>query len=166
MDDLGAVLDMARADGNRRLAVLGFSMGGIVAISYAAMRGGLDSVLVMSVPSRLEEARAPGARFLRFLLLTAPGRAWLDHRFGVRMGPPSDLPESPASLVGRIPPQPLTIMAGTDDFIFEVEQAEELRRLAGDGARLKVFEGLGHAEAGCGPEMFQYVKDVLARDLA
>lgn len=166
VDDLHAVVEAARADGNRRLAVLGFSMGGLSAIAYAARRGGLDSVLVMSVPCRLEEARAPGARFLRFLLLTAPGRAWLEHRFGVRMGPPQDLPESPASLVGRIPPQPLTIMAGTADYIFEVDQAEELHRLAGGASRLKVFEGLGHAEAACVPEMLAYVKGILARDLA
>lgn len=166
LDDLGAVLELARSDGNQRMAVLGFSMGGIVALSYAALRGDLDSVLVVSVPAKLEEARAPGARFLRFLLLTAPGRAWLDHRFGVRMAQALDLPESPASLVARVAPQPLTIIAGSDDFIFEAEQAEELHRLAGEGSRLKVFEGLGHAEQGCGPEMFRYVREILARDLA
>ncbi len=165
VDDLGAVLETARADGNLRLAVLGFSMGGVTALRYAALHGGLDSLLVVSVPARLEDARAPGARFLRFLFLTAPGRALLDHRFGVRVARDWDVADPPADLVGRIAPLPLTIIHGADDYIFEVEQAEELRRLAGEGTRLKVFEGFGHAEQGCGPEFFQYVKEVLARDL-
>ena len=84
----------------------------------------------MSVPARLEDARAPGARFLRFLFLTAPGRALLDHRFGVRVARDWDIADSPADLVGRIAPLALTIIHGADDYIFEVEQAEELRRLA------------------------------------
>jgi pimeloyl-ACP methyl ester carboxylesterase len=166
VDDLGAVLDMARVDGNLRLAVLGFSMGGIASMRYAALRGGLDSLVVVSVPARLEEARAPGSRFLRFLCLTAPGRSLLGSRFGVRVARDWDVPYSPADLVEHIAPQPLTIIHGTDDYIFEVEQAEELHRLAGEGTRLKVFEGFGHAEQGCGPELFHYVKEVLARDLA
>lgn len=166
VDDLDAVLETARTDGNLRLAVLGFSMGGIAAMRYAALHGGLDALLVVSIPARLEDARAPGARLLRFLFLTAPGRALLNHRFGVRVAPEWDVPYSPADLVGRIAPLPLTIIHGADDYIFEVEQAEELRRLAGEGTRLKVFEGFGHAEQGCGPEFFQYVKEVLARDLA
>ena len=41
VDDLGAVLETARADGNLRLAVLGFSMGGVTALRYAALHDGL-----------------------------------------------------------------------------------------------------------------------------
>ena len=165
VDDLEAVLDMARREGNRRVGVLGFSMGGVVALRYAAERGGLDCLVVVSVPCRWEEARAPGARFLRFLFLTAPGRGLLESRFGVRMDPDADLPPSPADLVGRLGSQPLTIVAGADDFIFEKEQAYQLHRLAGETTRLRVFDGFGHAESGCGPHFFQYVKEVLGEDL-
>lgn len=164
IDDLAAVLDLARSDGNRRLAVLGFSMGGIVTLRYAATRGGLDSVIAVSVPARFEDARAPGARFLRYLFLTTPGRALLDHRFGVRMAGDLEVPLAPADLVGRISPQPLTIIHGSDDYMFEVEQALELHRLA-EGSRLEIFDSYGHAEQGCGPELFHYVKDILCRDL-
>ncbi len=165
IDDLAAVLESARADGNRRLAVLGFSMGGIVALRYAATRGGMDSVVAVSVPSRLEDANAPGARLLRYLFLTAPGRALLDHRFGVRMARDLEVPAAPADLVGRIHPQPLTIIHGSDDYMFEAEQARELHRLA-EGSRLRIFDSYGHAEQGCGPELFHYVKDILGQDLA
>ena len=165
VDDLEAVLSLARDEGNRRVGILGFSMGGVVALRYAAERGGLDCLVVVSVPCRWEEARAPGARFLRFLFLTAPGRGLLKSRFGVRMDPDADLPPSPADLVGRLGTQPLTIVAGADDFIFEAEQARQLHRLAGKAARLRVFDGFGHAELGCGPLFFQYVKEVLREDL-
>ena len=163
--DLAAVLKLARTDGNRQLAVLGFSMGGIAALRYAATRGGLDSVIVVSVPASLEEAGAPGARFLRFLFLTAPGRALLNHRFGVRMAQDLEVPLSPAEMAGSIQPQPLTIIHGSDDYMFEADQARELHRLA-QGSRLKIFDSFGHAEQGCGLALFQYVKDVLGRDLA
>ncbi len=56
------------------------------------------------------------------------------------------------------PPQPLTIIHGEDDFVFEVEQARELKRRAGDGCRLKTFPDFGHAEMGYGPRLVEYLR--------
>ncbi len=164
-DDLHAVVRAAKEEGNRKVGVIGFSMGGVVALRYAAERGGLNSLVAVSVPCRWEEAGAPGARLLRFLFLTSVGRALLGQRFGVRIAKDAEPPPSPAELLPRLGAQPLTIIAGSDDFIFEPEQARELHRLAGGRARLRVFERFGHAELGCGPVFFQYVKDVLEQDL-
>ena len=164
--DLQAVVGMAREDGNRSLAVLGFSMGGVVAIRYAAFFGGLDSVLTVSVPSRLETARAPGARLIRLTMGNPVGRAIGVRRYRVRVDRSWKRQAAPADLVRLVAPQPLTIIHGEDDFVFEPEQARELARRAGDGCRLKLFDGFGHAEMGYGPRLVEYVVAVLQEDLA
>jgi len=163
--DLKAVVDMARSDGNRRLAAIGFSMGGVVAMRYAALFGGLDSVAAISVPSDIRGARAPGARLIRRLIGNPLGRYIAARRYGVRIDGTWKRQAPPACLVHLIAPQPLTIIQGEDDFIFEVEQARELQRRAGNGCRLKTFPDFGHAEQGYGPRLVEYLFEVLEGDL-
>jgi pimeloyl-ACP methyl ester carboxylesterase len=163
--DLKAIVDMAREDGNRRVAVIGFSMGGMVAMRYAAIFGGLDSVTAISVPADLATARAPGARFLRLLMSNPLGRAYAARRYKVKVDKTWKLQAPPACLVRLIAPQPLTIIQGEDDFVFEVEQAQELKRRAGDGCRLKTFPRFGHAESGYGTVLLAYLLEVLEEDL-
>jgi pimeloyl-ACP methyl ester carboxylesterase len=163
--DLKAVLEMARRDGNRSLGVIGFSMGGVAAIRYAALYGGLDSVTAISVPADVHTARAPGARLIRLLLGNTLGRAMAARRYGVKVDRSWKRQAPPASLVHLIRPQPLTIIQGEDDFIFEVEGARELKRRAGDGCRLKTFPDFGHAEQGYGPRLVEYLLEVCGDDL-
>jgi pimeloyl-ACP methyl ester carboxylesterase len=163
--DLKAMADLARSDGNRRLAAIGFSMGGVVAMRYAALYGGLDSVTAISVPADIRTARAPGARLIRQLMGNPLGRSIAARRYGVRVDRLWKLQAPPACLVHLIAPQPLTIIQGEDDFIFEVEQARELQRRAGDGCRLKTFPYFGHAEQGYGPRLVEYLVEVLEEDL-
>jgi len=163
--DLHAVARLAREEGNRRLAVVGFSMGGVVAMRYAALHGGLDAVVAISVPADIASARAPGARLIRALLGNPLGRMAAARRYGVRVSGEWKKQAAPADLVRLIVPQPLTIIQGEDDFIFEVEQAHELARRAGDGCRLKTFPAFGHAEQGYGPRLVEYLLEVLEEDL-
>jgi pimeloyl-ACP methyl ester carboxylesterase len=130
-NDLRAVVDLAREDGNGKLAVIGFSMGGVALLRYAALYGGLDAVIVVSVPADVRSSRAPGARLIRFMVGNPIGRAYGSRRFGVMIDKISKHADPPASLVHRIAPQPLTIIHGEDDFVFEPEQARELQRRAG-----------------------------------
>ncbi len=163
--DLKAVVGLARGDGNRRLAALGFSMGGVVVIRYAALYGGLDSALAVSVPADLRTARAPGARLIRLLMGNPLGRLVARLRYRVAVDPAWKRQASPAELAPLTAPCPLTVIQGEDDYIFEVEQAYELKRRAGDHCRLKTFPHFGHAEQGYGPEFLAYVREVLAEDL-
>ncbi len=163
--DLKAVVELAREDGNRSLAALGFSMGGVVVIRYAALYGGLDSAIVVSVPADLRTARAPGARLIRLVMGNPLGRAVARFSYKVKVDPSWKKQESPAEVAHLVAPQPLTIIHGEDDYVFEVEQAYELYRKAGDHCRLKTFKPFGHAEQGYGPELLAYVKEVLAEDL-
>lgn len=164
VNDLEAVIEMARSDGNEAVAVIGFSMGGVVAMRYAALRGGLDSVTAISVPADIRTARAPGARLIRRLMGNPLGRLYAARRYGVSVDKSWKLQAPPASLAHLIPPQPLTIIQGEDDFIFEVEQARELQRRAGDGCRLVTFPDFGHAEQGYGPRLLACLLEVLERD--
>lgn len=162
--DLKAVVETAFREGSGSVAVIGFSMGGVVAMRYAALFGGLDSVTAISVPADVNTARAPGARLIRRLIGNPLGRAVATRRYGVEIDRSWKLQAPPARLVHLIPPQPLTIIQGEDDFIFEVEQARELRRRCGDGCRLVTFPDFGHAEQGYGPRLVACLLDVLKKD--
>lgn len=163
--DLAALVKLARDDGNRLVAAIGFSMGGVVTMRYAAICGGLDSVAAISVPADINSARAPGARLIRLLMGNPLGRAISRLRYGVRVDKRWKLQAPPSRLVHLIAPQPFTVIQGEDDFIFEVEQAQELKRRAGDGCRLKTFPQFGHAEQGYGPRLVEYLLEVLEVDL-
>ncbi|RJP34509.1 MAG: alpha/beta fold hydrolase [Actinobacteria bacterium] len=165
VQDLAAMAKTARGEGNRFVAAVGFSMGGVVAIRYAAIYGGLDSITAISVPADINSARAPGARLIRLLMGNPLGRIFTRFRYGVRVDGSWKRQAPPCRLVPLIAPQPFTIIQGEDDFIFEVEQARELSRRAGDGCRLKTFADFGHAEQGYGPRLVEYLVEVLEEDL-
>ncbi|MBN2025437.1 MAG: alpha/beta fold hydrolase [Actinobacteria bacterium] len=165
VQDLAAMVKLARDDGNRLIAAVGFSMGGVVAMRYAALYGGLDSVVAISVPADIRTARAPGARLIRLLMGNPLGRMISRFRYGVRVDRSWKLQAPPARLVHLIAPLPFTVIQGEDDFIFEVEQAYELKRRAGDGCRLQTFPDFGHAEQGYGPRLVEYLLQILGADL-
>jgi len=165
VNDLAAVVEQAREDGNRSLAALGFSMGGVVVLRYAALYGGLDAVVAVSVPADIRTARAPGSRLIRLLMGNPLGRAIAARRYGVKVDKIWKQGDPPASLVHRIAPQPLTIIQGEDDYVFELDQARELQHRAGEGCRLKTFPDFGHAEQGYGPRFLECVIQVLEEDL-
>jgi pimeloyl-ACP methyl ester carboxylesterase len=162
--DLAAMVKLARNDGNHLIAAIGFSMGGVVAMRYAALYGGLDSVTAISVPADIRSARAPGARLIRLLLGNPIGRAYARTHYGVRVDRAWKRQAPLVCLAHLIPPQPLTIIQGEDDFIFEVEQARELQRRAGDNCRLITFPDFGHAEQGYGPRLVECLLGVLSED--
>jgi pimeloyl-ACP methyl ester carboxylesterase len=96
VSDLAALVELARDDGNRLIAAIGFSMGGVVAMRYAALYGGLDSVTAISVPADVRSAQAPGARLIRLLMSNPLGRAISRFRYGVRVDKSWKLQAPPA----------------------------------------------------------------------
>lgn len=163
--DLEAVRELAVSSGARRVAALGFSMGGVVVIRYAALRGGLDSVIAVSVPADLRKAEAPGAKLIRLLLGNPLGRVFTAMRYGVKVDRDWKLQAPPLALVPLVAPQPLTVIQGEDDYIFEVEQARELARRGGPSCRLVTFPSFGHAEQGYGPDFVRCILETLQKDL-
>jgi pimeloyl-ACP methyl ester carboxylesterase len=160
--DLKAVFDLAREDGHHPIAALGFSMGGVALLRYAAQHAGLASVITVSVPADLRTSTAPGARLIRKQMGNPMSRVLAERRYKVKIDRKWKRASPPAEIVHKV--APLTLIHGEDDYIFEPEQARELHRLA-PGSRLRIFPGFGHAEQGYGPEFLSFVRDVLKEDL-
>ena len=166
--DVDAALAWARRRGVRRLAAVGFSLGGSVVLcqaGLAARRGGPrpDAVVAVSAPSRWYIRDTPVMRRLHPVVETTGGR--LVARFGlrVRVGARwADMPPSPLELVGNIPPTPLLLVHGDRDSYFPVEHPHMLAAAAGPGAELRIVPGFGHAENALTPTLVDELGDWLA----
>jgi alpha-beta hydrolase superfamily lysophospholipase len=141
--DLEAVLDAARRRlGGLPLGLLGYSMGGAVAISVAGSDPRVSAVCTdcaFDDPLRVlgdgvrRVLRIPGP------VLTVPVQALLALRTGARM---TDL--RPLRRVGEIAPRPLLLIHGGDDASVPPGHGRRLLAAAGPGATLWLLPGVGH----------------------
>ena len=126
------------------LGVLGFSMGGAVALGCAAEEPLIAAVCADSAFSDAYAVLDEGVRRVLHLpgpLLTRPAGAVLRRRTGGR------LPEvSPVASIAAIPPRPLLLIHVAADRSVPVEHARRLAAAAG-GASLWVVEGAPHCGA-------------------
>ncbi|HUT55243.1 MAG TPA: alpha/beta fold hydrolase [bacterium] len=146
--DLAAVAEFARglpgADASR-VALLGFSAGGAVAIYHAAHDAGVGAVVSGSSPARFS-----------FLQQAMPSEHWvkLFREIGLirSEGFPADLEAweaefqmiEPLKWVDRVSPRPLLIMHGAEDELIPVAQARELYERAREPRELKIIAGGKH----------------------
>jgi len=144
--DLDEAVRFARRAGYLRVVVVGFSMGGSVAIRQAAVGAEPpDAVISVSSPSRWYIRDTTPMRRVHWLLESPIGPV-AGRAMGIRLGEPWDtVPESPLEVVGRIE-VPLLIVHGTVDSYFPVSHAHLLHRNA-TGAQLWIEPGMGHAES-------------------
>lgn len=154
--DVDAVCSLAREEGDDRVATLGISMGAIAVLRHAAFRDGVSCVVSISSPARWEGHRTPAVRRTKLVTATGAGRL-VARALGVRISPTWNGPEDPIELVDRIAPTPLIVVHGRDDHFFDVEQAWELYRRAGEPKRLMLAGKFGHAEDGLTPEFSRRV---------
>jgi len=151
--DLAAGVRLARRLGYPRVATIGFSMGGSIALRHAAIEADVDAVVSVSSPARWFVRQTAPMRRVHWLVEQPHGRL-LARALGVRLDRPwADVPASPIEVVHRIDPTPLLIVHGGRDHYFPVEHAEALHRAAGGGAELWLEEGMGHAETGMTPAL-------------
>jgi len=145
LDLLGAV-DYLRGRGIERVGVLGFSMGGVVAMSTAPHCEAVAAVVSDGGFSRLERAVAAGARERGFPALFTPlfGRVvvWLAGlRLGLRLAE-----ADPVRWVDKIAPRALFIIHGGCDPYVSVEEARELYRRAGEPKELWIVPEAPHRQ--------------------
>lgn len=157
--DLDAALARARADGDRRVAVVGFSMGAAVALQQAVLgEHRPDAVVAVSAPSRWYIRQTVPMRRVH-ALLEHPVGALAGRAIGVRLGPQwPQVPPTPLELVHRIAPIPLLLVHGTADRYFSPMHATALHAAAGHG-ELWIEPGMGHAESGSSPELLTRISD-------
>lgn len=153
--DLDAAIRLARARHDRRPVVLvGFSMGGAVALRQAAIGADRpDAVVAVSAPSRWYIRHTGPMRRVHWLL-EHPIGPLVGRTLGIRLGAPwSQVPPTPLELISRIAPIPVLLVHGTADRYFGVDQARALRRASGGAAALWIEPGMGHAESGTSADL-------------
>lgn len=159
--DVDAVVALARRLGYRRVATVGFSMGGAVVVRHAAgapTGAGVapvqpvDAVVSVSAPSRWYIRDTVPMRRVHWLLESRSGRLVAAAVLRTRIGRQwVDVPESPVEVAGRIAPTPLLVVHGDSDGFFGVGHGRALAAAAGDGAELWEVPGFGHAEGAVTP---------------
>lgn len=152
--DLVAAVAAVRQRGYRRIATVGFSMGGSIALRHAAGDPGLDAVVSISAPARWYERGTAPMRRVHWLNETRLGRRVARTAMQTRLaGPWAEPPEAPVEVVGRIAPRPLLIVHGDRDSYFPLEHPRALAAAAGTNARLWLVAGMGHAETAVSPDL-------------
>ena len=146
--DVAASVAWLRANGYRRIAVLGWSMGGSAALRYAGLGGDADAVVSVSSPGAWFERGTRSMRIVHWLCETRSGRLVCRVARGTRLAPNSwdeIVPESPSEVAGLIAPTPLLIVHGDADHYFPPRHVELLAEAA-PSAEVWIESGMGHAE--------------------
>jgi fermentation-respiration switch protein FrsA (DUF1100 family) len=126
----------------KRVGIYGFSMGGAAAILTAARHGGFSAIVVDSAFSSLrDQARDAITGFYHlpsfpFLHLSLLG---YELYFQTRVKN-----VSPVSVIGRIAPVPILIIAGEGDRLIPAENGRRLFAAAGDPKELWLIPGADH----------------------
>ncbi len=145
-DLLGAV-DYLQSRGIDRVGVLGFSMGGAVAMATAPHTEAIRAVVSDGGFARLSDAVAAGVRTrgLPGFLASLVGHliVWL---MGLRLGC-SPREADPIRWVGRITPRALFLIHGALDPFITLEQVRELYAAAGEPKEIWIVPDAGHREA-------------------
>jgi pimeloyl-ACP methyl ester carboxylesterase len=167
--DVAAAVARLRADGYDDVGVIGWSMGGSVALRYAGLGGDVDAVVSVSSPGAWFERGTRAMRVVHWLCETRTGRlaCRLGRRTRLAGGSWTDVPESPEEVVGHIAPTPLLIVHGDADHYFPLRHVD-LLAAAAPSAELWIEPGMGHAETATTPDLIRrierWVRSVVATD--
>jgi pimeloyl-ACP methyl ester carboxylesterase len=172
--DLAAAVAWARSLGYRRIATLGFSMGGAVVVRHAAAtHSGVSAVAAVSAPARWYYQGTVPMRRLHWMVMRPLGR--LVGRYGLhtRIDPRewTEVPMPPFTAAGEMARLgvPLLVVHGDRDPYFPLDHPRSLVEAydgalsdgaPGDGARsaeLWIEPGFGHAENAAEPDLLDRI---------
>jgi pimeloyl-ACP methyl ester carboxylesterase len=167
--DLDAAVRWARRLGHRRVATVGFSMGGSVVLRHAgggAAYAPVDAVAAVSAPARWYYRGTPAMRRLHWAVTRPAGRLVARHALRTRVHHEDwdPVPPSPVECVPAIAPVPLLVVHGDRDHYFPLDHPLSLAEAAapGGGCELWIEPGFGHAENSASPELLDRVGRWLA----
>jgi fermentation-respiration switch protein FrsA (DUF1100 family) len=142
-DVLGAI-EFVKQKGYKNISLLGFSMGGVLAILVGAISLDVKAVISDSAPVHLTTAMRERVVELGIPRFAAVAIAWLivaatSLRLGVNL-----FDYDAARWVGRIAPRPLYLMHGGADRY--VPDFDELVQAAGPSAQVWDVPNIGHTQ--------------------
>jgi pimeloyl-ACP methyl ester carboxylesterase len=149
IDDLDVAVRYARELGYRRVATVGFSMGGSVVLRHAALRGGVDAVVSVSSPGRWFYRGTVAMRRVHLAAERRLGRAFARRVLNTRVSPagwPTPDPMPPAEAAALIAPTPVLIVHGDKDIYFPPDHGQQIYDAAAEPKELWMIPGFGHAE--------------------
>lgn len=141
--ELETVLAWARAR-YRRIVVMGFSLGGAIAINtLSRRRNGVAGLIAVSAPAAFEDIEC------QFWTPEAirTGLRGLGHGSGCRPGNPFLKKPRPVDQIARLEGLPLLFIHGTQDVIVGVGHSRRLFGAAREPKQLEIIDGGSHAEA-------------------
>ncbi|MCW2861016.1 MAG: hydrolase [Actinoallomurus sp.] len=159
--DVDAAVRHARHLGYERVALVGFSMGGMIVIRHAALLGGVDAVVSVSAPARWYYRDTKPMRRAHWAIERRTGRlaVRLARHTRIRAGGWPREPEPPYSVAGRISPVPFLVVHGDADPFLPTDHAEQLYDAAAEPRELWIEPGFGHAEAAATPALIGRIAD-------
>lgn len=154
---LGTLLTLPRVD-PQRIAVLGQSLGGAIAIHLVATTSHKERVKALVVDSPFAGYRLIAREKLGGFFLTWPLQYPLSLLF--------DDAYSPLRFVGNVAPVPLIIIGDEQDQIVPLRHGRLLREAAGPSAELWTTSGRGHVGSFAEPALRRALVERLDRLLA
>lgn len=138
--DIKAVIDYAKNNGYKEIALIGFSLGGIEGIYAVAKFHDIDALVTVSTPADVEAIR-PYAKWLFWMANNWFGRVIL--RIWVRLDYAPEFPK-PITVIDQVSPIPILIVHGREDTFIDFREAEILYQKAKEPKELVIIEGMKH----------------------
>ncbi len=157
--DVDVAVGYARELGYRRIATVGFSMGGSIALRHAGLIGGVDAVVSVSSPGRWHYRGTRPMRLVHLAIGNRTGRMFAKTILKTRIssGKWDPVPLPPDDAAALIAPIPLLIVHGDKDDFFPLDHPQQIFEAAGDPKELWIVAGFGHAESGAGPQLVKRI---------
>src|SRR5580658_2356439 len=157
--DVDVAVGYARELGYRRIATVGFSMGGSVVLRHAGLLGGVDAVVSISSPGKWYFRGTRPMRLVHLAIENRAGRLITRKMLNTRIsgGKWDPVPLAPDESAALISPVPLLVVHGDRDGYFPVDHAQRIFDAAEEPKELWIVPGFGHAESGAGPQLIERV---------
>lgn len=139
--DLDAVMQYAKRFGYAQIVVMGSSMGGAIAIRYAADSSDVNAVITLGAFAHKQFSAVSRAGLQ--LLKWSVSRRVIEYATPTRIERATP-PYNPRAFVARISPRPLLVIHGDRDPLIPLSHARELFANAREPKTLHVIRGGGH----------------------
>jgi len=143
--DLQAVISYTKLHNYAKIGILGFSLGGAIALIEASRNTSLQSIISVSSPSDFWKINYHFWKEEMWedlkLNLGVKGRGK-----GIRPGNPFTKKIRPVDVVHQISPRPILFIHGQKDWLIHPSHSQKLFEKAGERKAINIIQDGGHAE--------------------